>query len=355
MKILVLDTRSGDSVSDLFVLDESGARKKRLRLGCVPELHYDSTAGELLVVDTRFRSWLRKRTTYWLKSYDTSTWRSRWKRQTPERPMYTGYPGRSTNVDVSPSGRYVYLLQSRMLIRSMADPEASDTFRLTVHRYDRGNHSLQAGLAVVESCMVAFGHAGSSDDDLYFHLSCDYPSTVAFCRFDSPEVEWVRMVDLPARDHSPRETCGSWLDAARETLYCAAGDGTVHEVTRRPAGSRVLLKLDLAAGEMIPLRQVCGGGGLLFVGISANIGERSLSLASEVCQVSIAKARVIRRLELPFPVLNFVISADGSMLAGVSPYQRAVCLLDAQSGRLLRTIDNIGSTPAEVLLLEQSS
>lgn len=355
MTILVLDTRSGDVTSDLFVIHETGRRIKRVALGYVPELRYDAATNELIVADTRLGSWWRGATTYWLTSYDMSNWGIRWRRQTPARPMYTGYPGRSASVDISPSGRYVYFLQSRTLFRSMTDQNADDTFRLTVHRYDRERSCFDSGLSAVDSCAVAFGHAGSREDELYFHLSCDYPSTVAFGAFGSPAIEWVPMEVLASRDHSPRETCGSWLDARRETLYCVAGDGTIYEVRRGPGRSRVFMTLDLRDGEMIPLRQVHGAGQFLYVAVSADPLERSLSLASTICRVSIADARVTGRIELPFPVLNFVADASAGVIAGVSPYHRAVCLLDARTGQVLRLIENIGVTPAEALIVEQSA
>jgi hypothetical protein len=353
MNILALDTRSGDRISDLFVLSETGARKRRLRLGYVPELCYDPTAHELVLAETELGSFFQRKVKFWLKAYDASSWNLKWQQMTPERPMYTGYPGRSSNIDGSPSGRYVYALHSRMLIRSMADPLAADTFQLKVNRYDRRERLLQSGGSTVESCTVAFGHWGPEEDELYFHLSCDYPSTVAFCKFTSPEIEWVRMDPLEVRDYSPRETCGSWLDQHHGILYCVAGDGRIYAVHRTPARADELTQLDLAAGEMIPLRQIQGNGEFLFVGVSADHGLRSLSLASEIRRVCVAHPRNVRRFSLPFPVLNFVVSPDGDRLAAVSPYERAICLLDADNGRLIRVIENVGKTPAEVLVTER--
>jgi len=355
MTILVLDTRAGDRVSDLFVLSEGGEQQRRLRLGYVPELCYDAATHELVLAETSLGSRFRHETQYWLKGYDASTWDLKWKQLTAERPMYTGYPGRSSNIDVCASGRFVYSLQSRMLIRSTEDPSASDTFHLTVTRYDRRRGLLESGQSAIDSCTVAFGYLGPGVDQVYFHLSCDYPSTVAFCDFADPEINWVRMDPLTQRDFSPRETCGSWLDPARRRLYCVAGNGTVYEVSHAPSRSTVFACIELGADELIPLRQIHGNGEFLFVGVSGDSNLRSLSLASEICQIAIANPDAVRRFPLPFPVLNFVASGDGRLIAGTSPYQQAVCLLDASNGRVIRILEPVGMTPAEVLFVEEHS
>jgi len=89
--------------------------------------------------------------------------------------MYTGYPGRSAHLDSSPSGRYLFVLQTGGVLR---DPVADSVFRLTASRYDCELDRFEQGKFAVDSCAVAFGHMGTGDQDLYFHLSCDYPSTI---------------------------------------------------------------------------------------------------------------------------------------------------------------------------------
>jgi hypothetical protein len=346
MKLLVLDPRDGDAVADLFVVDEAGV-VDTVRLGYVPELRHDPAAGEVVLVETELPQARGTPTRYWLKCYDADTLRLRRQVAIPERPMYAGFPGRSTRVAPTPSGRYVYFLQSETIIRF---PDADDVFRLTVHRYDRHGDAVEPGGPAVESCMLDFGQFGAGDDEFYFHLSCDYPSTVAFGRFPAADLDWVRLEAVPPRTHCPQETCGSWVDREGQALYCVTGEGKVYELRRPPGGPRLVAHLPLAGGRSVPLHQLYGGGGALFVGVARDAEERGLGLASEVWQVSAAGA-VVRTFPLPVPVINFVTTPDGGLLMAVDPYRRVLFVMDTRTGRVLKSITGFGVRPAELLLV----
>jgi hypothetical protein len=345
MKILVLDPRNGDHCADLFIVDAAKWVVERMPLGYAPELHYDAQACELVVVETSLQVANGECTRYWLKRYSATTLGLIGEQETPVRPMYAGYPNRSTRIKSSPSGRYLYLLEA------MPHPTEVGTFRLLAHRYDRMLERLEPGRLAVDSCMVDFDHLGDNEEDLYFHLACEFPSTVVFGCFSSPELAWVRMDDLPGRVHSPRETCGSWVAKPSRTLYCIAGNGTIYQVRRQPPASALFLKLPLTNSRSIPLKQLYGSGNWLFAGVSTDDGERSLGLASEIWQVSLAGAKVVRVIDLPFPVINFVTTADGEYLVGVNPYNRMLCLVETASGLVLEIIEDVGISPAEVMLI----
>src|SRR3954451_5695639 len=110
MRLLVLDPRNGDRCAALFVI-EPGARRPahRFRFGYVPELRHDPAAGELLMVETELGHPGSGRTRYWLKRLHPDTLKLIGQVETPMRPMYAGFPGRSTRVVPTPSGRYVYV------------------------------------------------------------------------------------------------------------------------------------------------------------------------------------------------------------------------------------------------------
>ena len=349
MRILALDPRSGDYFSNLFVLDERGRHLRKLRLGYVPELRYDSARRELAVVETRIPYGLfRRRVSYWLKRYDSDSFRLLGQVETPERPMYAGYPNRSTRVAESRSGHYLYFLSQQILLRGNG---TGDVFRLRPHRLDRRTGTVAQGSFVIDSCMVEFGQIGDHDDDLYFHLSCDFPSTVAFAKFLCADVEMVQMVDLRPRVHCPQETNGSWLDRSSNCLYCVSGDGSIYEVKHPPhPHCRLVTKAELQTGQSIGLQMLHGAGDDLFLGICANPGERSLSLASQV-QIFSKNGRYRKTVDLPFPAINFVATEDGDRLVAVSPYDRALAIVDVGSGNVMQVIGQLGFTPAEVLLL----
>ncbi len=346
MKILVLDPRSGDASADLFVLDYREGVTNQVRLGYVPEIRHDPAAGELILVETELPQAGKAATRYWLKCCDAETLQPKRQIEIPERPMYAGFPGRSTRVAATPSGRYVYFLESQMIIRF---PDADDVFRLTVHRYDRSRDAVEFGGPSVESCMLDFGHLGTSDDEFYFHLSCDHPSTIAFGKFASPDLDWLRLEEIPPRRHCRQETCGSWLATAAGSLFCVTGEGKIYQVRRPPQESTLLLQLPLIEPRSVPLHQLYGGGSYLFVGVGVDAGERGLGLASEIWQVSLANADVVRVISLPMPVINFVTSPDGDILVAANPYARTIFVLDTRSGRVLKSLDDLGLSPAELL------
>lgn len=348
MKILVLDTRSGDRCSDLFVGDFDRGIYRQVPLGYVPEVRYDAAADEVVLVETELSDEAGRQRSYWLKCYDTDTWRPTRAQQIPERPMYAGFPGRSTRIAPTPSGRYLYFLQSEMLIRF---PEADDVFRLTVHRYDRHRHALEMGGPAVESCMLDFGRLGSGDDEFFFHLSCDYPSTLAFGTFPAKELEWVRLEQVPPRTHCPQETCGSWMDERTGLLYCTTGEGKIYRVARPPGPAGLFSQHPMKGDRSVPLHQVYGAGDTLFVGVASDPGERSLGLISEIWQVSLKDGSVLRQIPLPVPLMCFVATPEGDRLVATCPYQRSLFVLDARSGRVLQVIRDVGISPCEVLLI----
>src|SRR3712207_3402079 len=132
MNIVVLDPRSGAFCADLFVIEAGSWRMRHLPLGYVPEVHYDPVARELVLVETELDRDTGATRHYWLKCYAADTLRLLRQQETPQRPMYTGYPGRSTRVVSAPSGRFLYVLESEVLLRHPGD---EGVFRIRVHRY----------------------------------------------------------------------------------------------------------------------------------------------------------------------------------------------------------------------------
>jgi hypothetical protein len=346
MKILVLDPRNGDAVTDLYVADPADRSLESMRLQYVPELHFDPAARQLLIVETELDCGPeRDGTSYWLRLLDAETLKLVRTVATPTRPMYAGFPNRSTRVSGTPSGRYVYVQELCM------PPGRVDIYRTLVHRYDRERNVLERGAPVVDSCVVAFGVLGPGDDELFFHLCCEEPSSVLVARFDSPGGELVRMTELPARKYSLEETCGSWLDAASQSLFCTDRAGAIYRVRRPPEETSLFARLPIATPRTVPLQHIHGADGRLFIGVARSDGERSVSLASEIWTMSIEDAAVMKATTLPAPVINFVTTADGSYLVGVNPYRRALYVVDLGTGKLVDQIGDLGITPAEVQLI----
>src|ERR1700689_4225764 len=99
MRILVLDTRNGEEISDLFIADPATRKVDQLRLNYVPEFTYDHAWHQLLVVDTELDDrHTAREARYWLKFYDGESLELVRKIETPARPMYTGFPSRSIRV-----------------------------------------------------------------------------------------------------------------------------------------------------------------------------------------------------------------------------------------------------------------
>ena len=87
------------------------------------------------------------------------------------------------------------------------------------------------------------------------------------------------------------------------------------------------------------------------MGVAADDNERSLGLASEIWQVSLPDGAVADVTRLPLPVMNFVTTPDGATLVGVNPYATTLYLLDLCSGEPLKLMDDLGVSPAEVLIV----
>ncbi len=344
MKLLVLDPRNGDRCADLFLLDPLRRTRDQLRLGYVPELHLDPAASELVLVETALRSSPAEPTRYWLKRLAVDTLELRGQVEVPPRPMYAGFPGRSTRVVPDRAGRFIYVLEN------LGHPQRQDVYRTHVHRYNRRTGRVESGCPAIDSCMIAFGPLGD-DGELFFHLSCEFPSTVAFAHFDRPELQLLTLEEVPYRTSHGKETCGSWFDSAAQVLYCVTGEGSIFRVQRGPARKELLARLPLVPPCCVPLHALHGGGGRLFVGVSTSSEERSLGLMSEVWPLSLAQQAMGPPFALPFPVLNFVVDAAGEVLFGVNPYLRRLLVATTSSGRLLDRIDNLGVTPAEVQLI----
>jgi hypothetical protein len=345
MRVLVLDPRNGDSYADLFVVDIEARSVRQMKLGYVPELSYDPVASELLLVETEIDRQADGGARYWLKGYAADTLELAWQVETPPRPMYSGFPGRSTRVLSTPSGRYVYVLECGI------SPKSQEIYRITPHRYDRVSGVLEAGRPGIDSCMIEFGQFGASEDDLFFHLSCDFPSTVMFVRFSEPAMHCLALDQLAPRTHSTRETCGSWFDRAAGNLYCISMEGSIHRVELATRRSLVWTHLALEEPRSIPIAHLFGAGDVLFAGVAVTPEERCLGLASEIWCLSTTDAAVQRVIRLPFGIMNFVAEPGGRTLYATSPSANALCIVDAISGDVAGMVTHLGWTPAEVQLL----
>jgi|GEM_PF-5965446 len=342
MKILVLDPRNGDGCADLYVMREDDSRIECLRLGYVPELHYDARAHQLVVVETELYDGGSK---HWLKCYDADTFQLLLLLETPVRPMYSGFPGRSFRVKSSETGRYLYFLESTI------HPRLIDLYRIRVHRYDRQQERMESSPMVIDSCMADFDQFGECDDELCFHLSCEFPSTLAFTRFDSPELRMLQLEEVESRTPSPRETCGSYFSKEKAACYCITGEGAIHVAENNPPRSRLLTKMKLKGERSIPLAQIYQSGDSLLVGVSVDMGMRGLSMASEIWRLDAEDGEVLDVFKLQMPVMNFVTTPGGSFLLGVNPYENALMMLEVATGKTLGFKDKLGISPGEVLLL----
>lgn len=344
MKILVLDPRAGDRVTDLFIIDPNRRTVDAIRLNYAPEMQLDASSRELLIVETDlYEGAANDATTYWLRMYDAETFRRVREVETPVRPMYAGYPNRSTRVRSSVSGRYVYMQEL------CTHPERLDLYRTWLRRYDRRLDVLERGIPCIDSCSVDFGTLGTSDEDIFFHLTCEEPNTIAFARFSSADIEFVRLTDfMTARTYTLQETCGSWFDAPTQSLFCTTREGSIYRARQPPAASALWLRLPIEEPRTVPLQHVHSSRGRLFVGVARDRHERSLSLVSEVWEIAIDDATIQQVIALPSPVINFVTAENTPLLLGVDPYRSALYFMDLTSGKLLDQITDLGMTPAEV-------
>jgi hypothetical protein len=345
MKLLILDPRKGDSKADLFVLDEKDLQLNKIEFEYVPEFHYNKSNHQIAVVETELRKTEHDKTRHWLKSFSADSFELLLKKETPERPMYSGFPGRSTRVKSSNSGRYLYFLESSI------NPDKIDVYRLLVHRYDYKTDKIESSPIKIDSCMIDFDQFGVNDDELCFHLSCEFPSVIAFGKFNSPKLNFIQLEETPSRQHSLQETCGSWFSKEKNALYCITGEGAIYEVHSNPPASKLITYLPLKAENYIPLQQIYENGEDLLVGISVNIEERGMSLASQIWRISIDNGEVLDKIELPFPIMNFITTPDKYLIIGVSPYEKAIILVEANTGKVLGMKNEIGISPAEVFAI----
>lgn len=345
MKLLVLDTCKGSNTADLFIFEAGKTDFEKMSLGYVPEIHYDAVNQQLVIVESEISKDKSELTRHWLKCFSTDNFELTLQVSIPQRPMYSGYPGRSNHVKSSLKGNYIYFLETDI------HPEIIDLYRLLVHRYNLEKDEIESSSIIIDSCMIDFDQCGENEDELCFHLSCEFPSVLAFCKFDSNELNLVKMEDLPSRTHGSKETCGSWVSKDKKTIYCVNGEGSIFKINSDSKVSEKMTQLDLPQESSIPLQQIYGNNSSLLVGVSKNIGERGLSLASQIWKISAENGELLNKIELPFPIMNFVTTPDEQHIFGVSPYHKAFCLIEAKTGTILGMRDNIGNSPAEVLVI----
>lgn len=345
MKLLILDTRQGKYYSDLFIADEGDLQFSQMPLGYAPEFYYDQANHQLVVVETELGKKQFEPARYWIKSYGADSMELKLQIETPLRPMYAGYPGRSTRIKSSLSGRFLYFQEQTI------HPTSLEIYRVLIHRFDYQTNKIERGEIKIDSCLFDFGLMGENEDELCFHLSCEFPSVIAFGNFNSPELEYLPLEDISPRTHSLQETCGSWFSNNKKSLYCITGEGTIYEIKNNPPQTRLIVRLKIPKQSFIPLQQIYESQESLLIGISSNIDERGLSLASQIWLVSIESGEITSKIELPFPIRNFVTTPDNHIIVGVSPYQKAVILIEKDSGKILGMRDGIGITPAEVLVI----
>ena len=261
MRCFVLDPMSGGLTGKLFHISANGAIEGELQLGYCAEVRLHAPSRELVVLESDACA---KPMKYYVRLLDAASMAEIARREIPVRPMYAGFPGRSIAGCISPSGRYVYFLRSGPVIREGDDL----AFRLTPARWDRTTNALEVASFHVDSCHVDYGLTGAGEQDLFLHLGCEYASTVAFGSFSSSECVLLRMETLPRREHGPLETNSSWLDRARDCLYCVNRKGTVYEVRLREKTSRVLASLRLGRKRGVPVHQITGAAGMVHVGVA---------------------------------------------------------------------------------------
>ncbi len=345
MRLAILDPRNGDRTAELFVVGEDGSLESRFALGYVPEVTFNPPTQELIVLDSDVHT---SPTRHYLKIFDADTLTERLVREIPIRPMYAGFPGRSIGGRMSRSGRYIYFVESGEIVRLPDDL----TFRLRVARYDRVLDRVELGKFSVASCHVGFGIVGDSEEELFFHLSCDYPSTIAVGSFGSVDWSMIRLVELASRQHGPQETNGSWLDRKSARLYCVDRQGTVYCTDLAERRARQLAALHLDDGAGIPMHQIYGADGVIYIGVAESDEEQGPGLVSEIRYLAADSGGSMGRHRLPHRVASFVVSPDGELLAGANPYSGTVYLMDLSSGQEYWRIDQLGQTPAEIIPID---
>jgi len=328
----------------LYRIASDGSPEGEFPVGYSTEVTFHPATRELLLLESDAEV---KPMKYFLRTLDADHMTEGVRREIPVRPMYAGFPGRSSGCAVSPSGRYVYFLQTGPVIRHGFDL----TFRLISMRWDRQEDSIETGRFYVDSCHVAYGLAGSGEDNLFVHLSCECASTVAFGSFGSDGCEYVRMEDLPRREHGPLETNGSWLDKARGLLYCVNRIGTIYEIRLAEKTSRVFASLRLRKDWGVPVHQIWGAAGEIHIGVAEDNQDVGLGMVREIWSVAADTGEFLGRRLLPHPVMSFVVTPDGKQLAGVNPYSRTVFCLDRETGEDVWRLDRFGEAPGEIVMV----
>jgi hypothetical protein len=345
MHFAVLDPMNGGLFGVLFCVSESGSLEGELSVGYSAEVRFQPHTRELLVLESDAYVYPMK---YYLRVLDAVSMTQHARREIPTRPMYAGFPGRAVGGTVSPSGRYVYFLRSGPVIRHKDDDL---TMRLTPIRWDRQKEAIEVGQFYIDSCHVDYGIVDHSEESLFFHLSCECASTVALGSFSSSDRKLVRMENLPRRQHGPLETNGSWLDSSRSSLYCVNRKGTIYEVRLQEKTSRILVHLRLGARQAVPVHQIYGAAGRIFVGVAQDSEHMGLGMVTEIWSVSVDTGEFCNRLRLPRPLMSFVVTLDGKRIAAVNPYTRAVFCFDSKTGEEIWSLPDLGKSPGEIFIV----
>jgi hypothetical protein len=344
MHFLVVDPLRVSPAGRLHRIGPGGSPEGEIAVGYATEVTFNPAARELLLLESDAEAQPMK---YFLRTLDADRMTERSRREIPIRPMYAGFPGRSAGCAVSASGRFVYFLRMGPVFRHGDDL----TFRLMTARWDRKLDAVETGRFYVDSCHVDYGIAGDGEDDLFIHLSCECASTVAFGSFGSDACEYVRMEDLPRREHGPLETNGSWLDKAQGFLYCVNRIGTIYRIRLREKTSRVFAPLRLGEGKGVPVHQIFGAAGEIHIGVAEDNQDVGLGMVREIWSVSADTGEFLGRRLLPFPIMSFVVTPDGKQLAGVNPYSRTVYCMDRETGDEVWRLDGFGAAPGEIVIV----
>jgi len=344
MHFLVVDPMRGVPTGLLHRIASDGSPEGEIPVGYSTEVTFHPGTRELLLLESDAEA---KPMKYSLRTLDADHMTEGVRREIPVRPMYAGFPGRSAGCAVSASGRFVYFLRTGPVLCYEDDL----VFRLTPTRWDRKLDTIEVGRFYVDSCHVDYGLAGDGEDDLFVHLSCECASTLAFGSFGSDGCEYVRMADLPRREHGPLETNGSWLDKARGLLYCVNRIGTIYEIRLAEKTSRVFAPLRLGEGKGVPVHQIFGAAGEIHIGVAEENQDVGLGMVREIWSVAADTGEFLGRRLLPHPIMSFVVTPDGEQLAGVNPYSRTVYCMDRKAGEDIWRLDRFGEAPGEIVIV----
>lgn len=344
MHFIIVDPRRGSLTGLLRRIAADGSLEGEYPVGYSTEVTFLPATRELFLLESNAEVQPMQ---YSLRTMNADTMREGTRRQIPSRPMYAGFAGRSPRCPLSPSGRFIYFLRNGPVHRHEDDL----VFRLEVARWDRQLDSIQAGSFHVDSCYVDYGLAGNSEDELFVHLSCEYASTLAFGRFASEECHYLRMENIPRREHGPLETNGSWLDSSRNRLYCVNRIGTIYEIDLAARSCRVLARLNLGEHKRVPIHQIYGAGGEIHVGVAEENQDVGLGMVREIWSVSASTGEFLGRRLLPDALMSFVVTPDGKQLAGVNPYLRTAFCLDRATFEDIWWLDGCGEAPGEIVIV----